>query len=124
MLFNSLLEFLRGAYFVQELLLIRFLHVSYRQFKYQSENNYKLQNELLLCSFMYILFCYTILFQFCLHENLKHEMNQTKTKQIKTRLSNFHTCWTSQLTFHCFMLLKRQVLVASPLCRSIRMMRL
>lgn len=36
----------------------------------------------------------------------------------------FPTILISQFTFHCFMLLKRQVLIASPVLASIRIKRL
>ncbi len=48
-----------------------------------------------------------------------------KTYYIKFVIfSGFLTILISQLTFHCFMLLKRQVLIASPVLASIRIRRL
>lgn len=65
---------------------------------------------------------------FCLTDTLSDNrlrITKRKTYYIKMLIfSGFSTILISQLTFHCFMLLKRQVLIASPVLASIRIKRL
>lgn len=58
--------------------------------------------------------------------SFNRKWSRFKWGQVKTRggVHVFPTILISQLTFHCFMLLKRQVLMASPVPASIRIRRL